>query len=86
VLGDGVIRLHVAPEVSDLSDVGAVAIEGFKVPSIMTRRSETTVEIKSGQTFAMAGLLSHKVSSENDRVPVLGNIPLLGAAFPVGPP
>jgi len=81
VLGNGGIRLHVAPEVSDLSDVGAVEIQGFSIPSLLTRRSETTVELKSGQTFAMAGLLNHSVTSRNSRVPLLGDVPIAGAAF-----
>jgi len=81
ILGDGGIRLHVAPEVSELSDVGAVEIEGFNIPSLLTRRSETTVELKSGQTFAMAGLLNKAVDARNSRLPLIGDIPLLGNSF-----
>jgi len=81
VLGNGGIRLYVAPEVSDLSDVGAVEIQGFSIPSLLTRRSETTVELKSGQTFAMAGLLNHSVNARSSRVPLLGDVPVAGAAF-----
>jgi pilus assembly protein CpaC len=81
VLGDNRIRLHVAPEVSDLSDQGAVEIEGFRVPALVTRRSETTVELNSGESFAMAGLLRESVSARNSRVPGLGDVPVVGALF-----
>ena len=81
VLGDGVIRLHVSPEVSELSDVGAVIIEGFQIPSVTTRRAETTLELHSGQTFAMAGLLRKTSGATNSRVPGLGDMPILGALF-----
>jgi len=81
VLGGGKIRLHIAPEVSDLSDVGAVEIEGFSVPSVLTRRSETTLELNSGQTFAMAGLLNRSTGARKSRVPLLGDLPVLGPLF-----
>ncbi len=81
VLGDGTIRLHLAPEVSDLSNVGAVIIQGFQVPSLVTRRAETTLELKSGQSFAMAGLLSNRNEARNSRTPGLGDVPVLGSLF-----
>lgn len=81
VLGDGRIRLKVAPEVSDLSEVGAVQIEGFSIPSILTRRAETTLEMNSGQTFALAGLIDRSVSSRGESVPGLGELPVLGSLF-----
>ena len=81
VLGDGTIRLRVAPEVSDLTDIGAVEIQGFRVPSLVTRRAETTLELRSGQTFAMAGLLSQSDDARNSRIPVLGDLPVLGVLF-----
>ncbi len=81
VLGDSTIRLHLAPEVSDLSDVGAVALEGFRIPSLLTRRAETTLEMKSGQTFAIAGLIDHNVTARTQKIPGLGDIPILGSLF-----
>jgi len=81
VLGDGTIRLHVAPEVSQLTETGAVEIQGFRVPSLSTRRAETTLELKSGQTFSMAGLLNSSGNGRNSRVPGLGDVPVLGALF-----
>ena len=81
VLGDGAIRLTASPEVSDLSDAGAVTIQGFRVPALITRRAETTLELKSGQTFAMAGLLQHKDEAITSRIPGLGDLPVLGPLF-----
>ena len=81
VLGDGTIRLHAVPEVSSLSDVGAVTISGFTVPALITRKIETTLELKNGQTFAMAGLLQHENQAINSRIPGLGDLPILGPLF-----
>jgi pilus assembly protein CpaC len=81
VLGDGTIRLHVNPEISQLSDVGAVVLSGFSIPSLITRRADTTLQMKSGQTFAMAGLIDHTVIARAQNVPGLGSIPVLGALF-----
>ncbi len=81
VLGDGTIRLHAAPEVSELSDVGAVTIQGFRVPALITRKAASTLELKSGQTFAMAGLLQDNVQAVNSRIPGLGDLPILGPLF-----
>jgi pilus assembly protein CpaC len=78
VLGDGTIRLYVAPEVSELSEIGAVTIQGFQIPSVITRRAETTLQMKSGQTFAMAGLLRRTALARNSRLPWFGDIPILG--------
>ncbi len=81
VLGSGMIRLDVAPEVSELSQIGAVNIQGFNVPGVTTRRSSTTVELGSGQSFAMAGLLRSIEQGRVSRIPLLGDIPVLGTLF-----
>jgi len=81
VLGDGTIRLYVAPEISELTSVGSVTISGFEVPAITTRRAETTLELNSGQTFAMAGLLRSNVDATNARLPGFGDLPILGPLF-----
>lgn len=81
VLGDGTINLYVAPEVSELTDIGAVVIEGFRIPALVTRKVETTLELKSGQTFAIAGLLKENVSAVRSRIPFLGDLPVLGPLF-----
>jgi pilus assembly protein CpaC len=81
VLGDGRIRLEVAPEVSELSQIGALNQNGFTIPSLVTRRSSTTVELSSGQSFATAGLLRSLEQGSVARVPLLGDLPVFGALF-----
>jgi Flp pilus assembly secretin CpaC len=81
VLGQGRIRLEVAPEVSELSEIGSLRQNGFTIPSVITRRSSTTVELGSGQSFAMAGLLRTKEQGRVSKVPILGEIPVLGVLF-----
>lgn len=81
VLGSGRLRLEVAPEVSELSQIGAVNQNGFTIPSLVTRRSQTTVELGSGQSFAMAGLLRTLEQATSAKVPVLGDMPVLGPLF-----
>ena len=81
VLGDGTIRLYTSPEVSALTSVGALTISGFEVPALTTRRAETTIELKSGQSFAMAGLISNSVNAINARLPGIGDLPILGPLF-----
>jgi pilus assembly protein CpaC len=83
VLGDGAIRLEVSSEASEVSDtVETATAAGFiRTPAFLTRRAETTLEMKSGQTFAMAGLLSERTTAQSSRVPGLGDLPILGALF-----
>jgi pilus assembly protein CpaC len=81
VLGQGRIRLEVAPEVSELSEIGALKQNGFTIPGIVTRRSNTTVELANGQSFALAGLLRSKDQARSSKVPGLGDLPVLGSLF-----
>jgi len=81
VLGDGRISMRVRPEVSQLSAAGAVTLNGFEVPSFTTRRAETTVELGSGQSFMIGGLLSSGHNNSVDKAPFLGDLPILGALF-----
>lgn len=81
VMADGRIQLRVRPEVSDISSQGAVRINGFEIPAITTRTVETTVELGSGQSFMIAGLLSNSNSSSVDKFPGLGDVPILGQLF-----
>ena len=81
VLGNNTIRLYTAPEVSEITSVGSVTVEGFNVPALLTRKAETTIELKSGQSFAMAGLLKNNVTSEDQSIPLLGDLPVLGPLF-----
>lgn len=80
-LGEGRIRLRVAAEVSDLSQIGSVELQGFSVPSLVQRTAETTLELQSGQSFAMAGLLNESTNARTSRVPLLGDLPVLGTLF-----
>ncbi len=81
VLADGRISMRVRPEVSELSSEGSIRLNGFNVPALTTRRAETTVELGSGQSFMIAGLLRNSNTNNVDKAPFLGDIPILGALF-----
>jgi pilus assembly protein CpaC len=85
VFSDGRINLHVSPEVSQLSTQGAVQLtagnSSLQIPALTVRRAETTVELGSGQTFAIAGLLQDEITQSVNRLPFLGDVPVLGALF-----
>jgi pilus assembly protein CpaC len=81
VLADGRISMRVRPEVSQLSDAGAVNLANFRVPALITRRAETTVELGSGQSFMIAGLLQNTGNNSVDKTPFLGDLPVLGMLF-----
>jgi pilus assembly protein CpaC len=82
---DGRISIHVAPEVSSLSTQNAVTVStsgsSLIVPSLTVRRAETTVELGSGQTFAIGGLLQDSVTANRSALPYLGDLPILGPVF-----
>ncbi|EAQ29239.1 type II secretion system protein [Erythrobacter sp. NAP1] len=81
VLSNGRISIRVRPEVSELSSQGAVTLNGFQVPALTIRRTETTVELGSGQSFMIAGLLSNNAQNALDKAPGLGDVPILGNLF-----
>jgi pilus assembly protein CpaC len=81
VLADGRISMRVRPEVSELSDAGSVKLNGYVVPSLTTRRAETTVELGSGQSFMIAGLLQNRNRNNIEKAPFLGDLPILGMLF-----
>jgi pilus assembly protein CpaC len=81
VLGPDRISLRVRPEVSDLSPNGAIKLGDLQIPAISTRRAETTVELGSGQSFAIGGLLSNETRTNLEKLPGLGDLPVLGALF-----
>jgi pilus assembly protein CpaC len=81
VLSNDRIVLKVAPEASDLDYTNAVTIDGVAVPAISTRRADTTVELGDGESFVIGGLVSRTTSSNVDKVPLLGDIPILGSFF-----
>lgn len=81
VLNDGRISMRVRPEVSELTDAGSVRFGGFTIPAIATRRAETTVELGSGQSFVIGGLLKNVGNNSISKTPWLGDLPILGALF-----
>ena len=81
VLANGRISIRVRPEVSELTSQGAVNLNGFVVPALITRRAETTVELGSGQSFMIAGLLSNFSQNTIEKAPGLGDVPILGNLF-----
>lgn len=81
VLAPNRIRLTVAPEVSELSNEGAVVTAGFSIPAISTRRARTTVELAPGESFMIAGLIKDNVRTGVNKVPGVGSIPILGSLF-----
>ena len=81
VLANGRISIRVAPEVSELSTQGAVQLDGFTIPALTIRRAETTVELGSGESFMIAGLLSSSASNTVNKAPGAGDIPILGSLF-----
>ena len=81
VLSDGRISLRVRPEVSQLSSAGAVQLNNTTIPALTTRRAETTLELGSGQSMVIGGLLQNSTQNSVTQAPGLGNIPILGALF-----
>jgi len=81
ILANGRISLRVRPEVSQISATGQVQINGFTIPALSTRRAETTVELGSGQAFAIGGLLQNNITDTVNKVPGLGEVPVLGTLF-----
>ena len=81
VLTEGRISLRIAAEVSELSPEGAVTTADFSIPALKVRRAETTLELPSGGTLAMAGLLSDETRQSVEGVPGIKSLPVLGALF-----
>jgi len=81
VNSDGTIRLKVAPEVSALDYTNQVIIAGYVLPAISTRRAETEVELKDGQSFGISGILDHRTTDSLSKIPGIGDIPVLGQLF-----
>jgi len=81
VLSNGRISIRVAPEVSEITSNGAVVLNGFSIPAVSTRRAETTVELGSGESFMIAGLMQNSYNSAIDKTPGLADVPILGTLF-----
>jgi len=81
VISDGALHLKLSTEVSDVDPSRSVTISGTSIPGLTSRQSETTVRLADGQSFAIAGLLSDRIQSTISKIPLLGDIPILGALF-----
>ena len=81
VLDEGKIAMKVSPEVSDLDFANAITTNGFVIPALSTRRMSTHLEVKDGQTFAMAGLLKDEDRNVVSKFPLVGDVPILGNLF-----
>jgi pilus assembly protein CpaC len=81
VMEDGLIHLKVKPEVSSLDFSNALTLQGFVVPALSTRRVESEMDLRDGQSFVIAGLVDNRVTDQLEKVPGLGDIPLLGKLF-----
>jgi pilus assembly protein CpaC len=81
VLASNHISMHVRPEVSELTTNGEVTVNGITVPGLQVRRADTTIELGSGESFAIGGLLQNNTSTTVSRYPGLGDLPVLGALF-----
>jgi len=77
----GTIRLHVAPEVSSLDFANGLQFQGFNVPALVSRKVDTEVELESGQSFVIAGLLDQRLTETLSKVPGIGSVPILGRLF-----
>lgn len=80
IAGD-VIRLRVRPEVSTLDFANGISLGGFRIPALTTRRAETVVELRDGQSFAIAGLLDNISQNDHAAIPILSKLPIIGALF-----
>jgi pilus assembly protein CpaC len=81
VLADGIINMVVAPEVSSIDPTASVIVNGLRIPGLQTRRAKTTVELRDGESFAMAGLLRKDFQDTIRQVPLLGSLPIIGTLF-----
>jgi pilus assembly protein CpaC len=81
ITNSGNIQLRVAPEVSSLDFANGLTFQGFNIPSILSRRVDTDVELKPGQTLAIGGLMDNTMLDEMDKIPLLGDLPIIGFFF-----
>ena len=81
VLANGRISMRVRPEVSELSNQGSITLNGFQVPALTVRRAETTIELGSGQSFMIAGLMGTNAQNTVKKLPGAGDMPILGSLF-----
>ena len=80
IAGD-LIRLKVRPEVSELDFNNGITMEGFRIPALQIRRAETEVELRDGQSFAVAGLIDNTAQTDKAAIPLLSQVPIIGHLF-----
>jgi pilus assembly protein CpaC len=81
IIAGDVIRLKVAPEVSSLDFASGITLEGFRIPGLTTRKASTVVELRDGQSFAIAGLLDNEAQNDAQAIPLLSKLPIIGPLF-----
>lgn len=81
VLADGIINLQVEPEVSSIDPSASITVNGLTIPGLQTRRANTVLELRDGESFALAGLIRRDFATTVRQVPLLGSIPIIGALF-----
>ena len=81
LMPNGLIHLQVKPEVSALDFTNALTISGFVIPALSTRRVESEMDLKDGQSFAIAGLVDNRETEQLSKIPFIGDIPVLGKLF-----
>ncbi|GAA4744804.1 type II and III secretion system protein family protein [Sphingomonas daechungensis] len=81
VLADGVISMVVAPEVSSIDQSASIVINNLRIPGVQTRRAKTTVELRDGESFALAGLIRNDFQDTVRQFPILGSLPIIGSLF-----
>jgi len=80
-MADGMIHLKVKPEVSSLDYTNALTIQGYVIPALSTRRVESEMDLQDGQSFAIAGLVDNRMTKQLDKIPWIGDVPVLGKLF-----
>lgn len=81
ILADGIINLQVEPEVSSIDPSASITVNGLTIPGLQTRRANTVLELRDGESFALAGLIRKDFATTVRQVPLLGSIPIIGALF-----
>lgn len=81
IMKNGAIRLKLAPEVSSLDFANALVVQGFEIPTILSRKAETEVELREGQWLAIAGLMDNNMINNVTKIPLLGDLPIIGELF-----
>jgi len=81
ITGNGTIKMDLHQEVSTIDSTNSITLGGFFIPALSTRRAETNIELKPGQTFLVAGLLDNRETKQLQKMPIIGDIPILGTLF-----